>query len=117
MADWFDAHPEYAEDVDIELKRWHWKSTPDMVVSALKALSPCEKMPASGDYYVTKKFGRGTFQIYFGSAGICTKVVKGTKTVTKEVPDPNAPKITVTEEVEDVEWVCPDSVLSLVGNE
>lgn len=114
MADWFDAHPEYADRVDIEVKQWNWTSTPEMVVNALKALAPCKKTPQGGDYWVEKDFGGGKFQIYFGQAGICTKVSKGKRTVTKEVPDPNAPKVLVTEEVEDFEWVCPDSVLGLL---
>lgn len=41
---------------------------------------------------------------------VCTRVVKDTREVTREVPDPDAlaavPTVTVTETVEDVEWVC-----------
>lgn len=116
MADWFEAHPDYDRTDDtISVCQYNWSSTPEMLVSALRDLSPCEKRPSLGNYYVTKKFGDATFQAYFGSPGVCKKVVKGTKTVTKEIPDPNAPKITVTEEVEDVEWVCPESVLGMVA--
>lgn len=63
----------------------------------------------------------GQFKIYRQFAGIrlvasadrdevCERVVTGTREVTKEVPDPEAlaavPKVTVTEVVEDVDWVC-----------
>jgi hypothetical protein len=41
---------------------------------------------------------------------VCERVVKGTREITREVPDPQAlaavPTMTVTETVEDVEWVC-----------
>lgn len=37
---------------------------------------------------------------------VCERVVTGTREVTEEVPDPTAPKLTVTRTVEDVEWVC-----------
>ncbi len=41
---------------------------------------------------------------------VCERVVIGTREVTREVPDPDAlaavPTTTVTETVEDVEWVC-----------
>lgn len=41
---------------------------------------------------------------------VCERVVTGTETVTKKVKDPEAlaavPEIEVTEEVEQVEWVC-----------
>jgi hypothetical protein len=41
---------------------------------------------------------------------VCERVVLGTETVTKKVKDPQAlaavPEIEVTEEVEQVEWVC-----------
>jgi hypothetical protein len=41
---------------------------------------------------------------------VCTRVVKDVREVTREVPDPDAlaavPTVTVTETVEDVEWVC-----------
>lgn len=41
---------------------------------------------------------------------VCERVVTGTREVTKEIPDPEAlaavPTVTVTETVEDVDWVC-----------
>lgn len=41
---------------------------------------------------------------------VCERVVTGTREVTREIPDAEAlaavPKVTVTETVEDVEWVC-----------
>lgn len=41
---------------------------------------------------------------------VCDRVVTGSTTVTEEIPDPDyiaaAPKVTVTREVESVEWKC-----------
>ena len=37
---------------------------------------------------------------------VCRKVVTGTREVTEEIPDPDAPKVRVTRVVEDVEWDC-----------
>lgn len=39
---------------------------------------------------------------------VCARVVTGTETVTKTIPDPDVkvPLVTVTETVETVEWVC-----------
>lgn len=48
---------------------------------------------------------------------VCTKVVTGTETVTREIPDPDAPKITVTEEQEIVEWECPPLLSKMAGSE
>lgn len=43
-------------------------------------------------------------------AEVCQRIVTGTREVTKDVLDPDAlatvPTVTVTETVEDVEWVC-----------
>lgn len=43
-------------------------------------------------------------------AEVCERIVTGTREVTREVPDPDAlaavPTMTVTETVEDIEWVC-----------
>jgi hypothetical protein len=48
--------------------------------------------------------------VYAPREEVCTRVVKGTREVTREIPDPEAlaavPITTVTETVEDVEWVC-----------
>lgn len=54
--------------------------------------------------------GAVRFQVVAPRAEVCTRVVKGTREITREVPDPAAlaavPMTTVTETVEDVEWVC-----------
>jgi hypothetical protein len=48
--------------------------------------------------------------VYAPREEVCERVVRGTREITREVPDPQAltavPTTTVTETVEDVEWVC-----------
>jgi hypothetical protein len=48
--------------------------------------------------------------VYAPREQVCERVVLGTREVTREVPDPKAlaavPTTTVTETVEDVEWIC-----------
>jgi hypothetical protein len=55
-------------------------------------------------------FGGVKFEVIAPRAEVCTRIVKGTREVTREVPDPAAlaavPTTTVVETVEDVEWVC-----------
>lgn len=51
-------------------------------------------------------FGPVGVHVYTHRADVCERVVVGTEQVVKEVPDPAAPKVTVTETVEKVEWRC-----------
>lgn len=61
-------------------------------------------------FAVWRRFGGIVLAAYADRAEVCDRVVTGTREVTTEVPDPEAlaavPKVTVTEVVEDVEWVC-----------
>ena len=52
--------------------------------------------------------GTGNFPVRIITARetVCTRTVTGTHTETREVPDPNAPKIMQEVEVEDVRWDC-----------
>lgn len=57
------------------------------------------------------------FHIVVAREAVCERVVTGTKTVTREVPDPSVdvPTIEVTEEIETVEWVCSPLLESAVA--
>lgn len=54
------------------------------------------------------------WEVTTGREAVCERVVVGTEIVEEEVPDPDAPRITVTTEKEIVEWKC-DSLLAKVG--
>lgn len=56
-----------------------------------------------------------SLHVYAGREQVCKRVVVGTETVTRKVPDPDAlasvPEVEVTEEVEVIKWEC-DSILA-----
>lgn len=61
-------------------------------------------------FYVYRQFAGIRLIASADQSEVCDRVVTGTREVTTEVPDPEAlaavPKVTVTEVVEDVDWVC-----------
>jgi hypothetical protein len=65
---------------------------------------------ATANFEVHRQFAGITLLAAASRADVCERVVTGTREVTKEIPDPEAlaavPKVTVTEVVEDVDWVC-----------
>jgi hypothetical protein len=73
---------------------------------------PGRKVKDPGDHYydVEVQLHGLSIQITTFRDEVCERVVKGSREVTREVPDPDAlaavPTTTVTETVEDVEWVC-----------
>lgn len=64
----------------------------------------------TGRFEVWRQFAGIKLLASADRAEVCERVVTGTREVTREVPDPDAlaavPKVTVTEVVEDVDWVC-----------
>lgn len=62
------------------------------------------------EFAIWRKFAGIVLAAYAKRDEVCDRVVTGTREVTKEVPDPEAlaavPMVSVTEVVEDVEWVC-----------
>ncbi|MGW4525131.1 hypothetical protein [Amycolatopsis sp. NPDC004378] len=55
---------------------------------------------------VTISWGAVGIHVYAARDQVCERIVTGTETVTRRVPDPAAPLVEVTEEVETVEWRC-----------
>lgn len=86
------------------------------VFAAIVRALPGTKTKTVGEGYaatwftVTAQLRGLTIDVNANRATVCTRVVKGVREVTEEVPDPDAlaavPTITVTREVEDVEWEC-----------
>lgn len=54
----------------------------------------------------TQRRGAVKFNVMVHREAVCTRVVTGTRKVTRTVPAPDAPTVEITETVEDVEWVC-----------
>lgn len=60
-----------------------------------------------GEYYdVVGRLAGLRIKVTARRSDVCEKVVLGTETVTEMVPDPDAPLVEVTREVEQVEWIC-----------
>lgn len=58
-------------------------------------------------------FGPHKMILFTSQENVCERVVT-TETITREIPDPSVevPLVTVTEEVEQIEWKCPESLLA-----
>lgn len=76
-----------------------------------------KEIDSTGDFALKRKCGPVTIHVYAQREKVCERVVTGTKTKTQLVHDPalleQVPMVEVTEEVEEVEWVCPPSLLAL----
>lgn len=120
LADMIEANPEIAETMAYPLR---YISAPvtseDDEVGALAAFArACARAGAvirkDGDtkwFRVIASFGSEVQVDAFGHRDeVCERVVTGTETVVKTVPDPDAlatvPTVEVTEVVETVEWKC-----------
>jgi|SRR5579884_232376 len=116
LADWIEAHPEFPG---------HW--TPERILfpvdtkqelaDAARSLGRVTKYGDDDCFGIKRRFGRLIEIDIYGRRGeVCTRIVKGTREIVREVPDPDAPRVTVTETVEDVEWIC-EPLLSAVPEE
>lgn len=93
----------------LQVNVWHAPSPGEMAAIARAALAHGAKVDkdASGDIYtLTVSWGALAAQAIAYREAVCERVVTGTETVTRTVPDPTAPLVKVTETVEHVEWVC-----------
>jgi hypothetical protein len=83
----------------------------EFVRAGLRSGARVEKRVIGDWFAATLHFGAGVdIDVTAQRDEVCERVVTGTKTVTKTVPDPEAlatvPTVEVTEEIEQVEWVC-----------
>jgi hypothetical protein len=118
LADLLDAHP----DVPLPTTGggtaavdWLLFGAADLELDAQKAVAarivqvlprPVRKRDTADLYRFSAELHGLHVEVIVDRPAVCERVVTGTKTVTREVPDPAAPKVTVTEEVETAEWVC-----------
>lgn len=117
IVDWFAEHPEVPEPFHllgsklyIYVGRGH--GDPKAVLATIaRAMGRAEKVVDGDRFELHRSFGVITLVASATRGDVCERVVIGTHEVTHEVPDPevvaSAPKVTVTEMVEDVKWVCP----------
>lgn len=78
--------------------------------TAARYAAKVDKNFTTGFALVVADFGGVRVSVQADRDEVCERVVTGTESVTKTVPDPEAlaavPTVEVTEEVETVEWVC-----------
>lgn len=107
LADWLDQHPEQAEQLR-EIRALAFPSdTPEGVAEWARALGSAQKEYTGNDLFkLTRMFGPVELRAVVYRSAVCTRRVVGTREVVREVPDPAAPLIEVTETEEIVEWDC-----------
>ena len=112
-----EAHPEIplpfaGREGAIRIDFW---GDPDQIRDAMAAASRAlpvaawrKKVGGDGDEWLDLEGDVAGLKISLSGAraAVCKRVVTGTREVTEEVPDPEAPKIKRTRTVEDVEWDC-----------
>jgi hypothetical protein len=113
LADLLDNNPELILPYDGSNDRYGLLSvipgddSAEQLAAWAKALPGLKKKQVSGEYlYLTGALHGLHLQVIGQRDQVCRRVVTGTREVTRTVPDPNAPTVTVTETVEDIEWVC-----------
>jgi len=110
LADMIEQNPDLdANYLGSHLYIWHAKTSDKLAAitrAALRAGATVEKDITGGQYNVVASFGPIRAMALAERVNVCERVVTGTETVTRTIPDPTAPLVEVTETVEHVEWVC-----------
>lgn len=89
-----------------------WCATPEQMVQRAKGIGGRFDKVVLDNYYVLRQpVGEHTLDVFMPRTAVCTKVVVGQEEV--EVPDPDAPRITITRDI--TEWDCTPSVLALAS--
>lgn len=111
---YFSARVTSPNHLDDDGKSKHAKRRAAEIARAIPA--KVDKQSLGSLFALVTSFGPIKLEVFFDRDQVCERVVTGTRTVTEEEPDPEEvdklPKRTVTREVEDVEWRCPDSLLA-----
>jgi hypothetical protein len=131
FADWVEANEELISyelgraDREPEFRFNIYALDPNQLRDYVRALGRAEKNVDDSYFKVTRRFGPVEVMAYTARELVCERVVTGTREVTKEVRDQDLvrqaieqiPAETVTEIVEDVEWVCEPSILAAAHGE
>lgn len=121
IADWCEAHPDYAPGnsgggVNVYISGLFTKE--DLVQAGRAMGGTLHKHISDSFFWLDKEFGPHTLSAAVWRDLICERVVTVTEEEVTE-PDPDVlatvPTVTRTVQRETVEWVCPDSVIALVG--
>ena len=122
LADWLDAHPEWVPFTGEYLYSWQHNADLSTMVRAARDMGTAEKVvnENTGNFKLVKRFGPHAFSIFADRAAVCERVVKGHRVVKRvekvPVSDVVYSEHEVEEVVEEVEWVCPPSILGAAGS-
>jgi hypothetical protein len=102
LADHLDRNPELAEAFTGQIFNIY-ADDPDQFGRLVAQLGGARTKKVSDNFFtVQRRFGGIQIDLFTSREAVCTRRVVGTETV--EVPDPDAPKVTVTRDI--VEWDC-----------
>lgn len=87
-------------------------TSPEEFAEQVTALGTGKKGTNGAYIDVTRQFGPFELAVSALHTDVCERKVIGTRTVEKQVPPAGVEMVTVTEEQEIVEWICPDSLLA-----
>jgi len=115
LADRVEGDEKLAERVADSLLPIHtylYTSTKEVLQERVRRFAPMEKRESDRDYQLVRDFGPHVKVILFTDrANVCRAEVVGKKVV--KVHREITPAVTeeVDEEIDDIRWVCPDSIL------
>ncbi len=120
LIDWLQAHPDVPQPYHLlgdKLYIYVYGEDPRAVLARIaRAMGNADKDVDEARFELRRRFGAITLVASARRDEVCERVVVGTREVTRRAPDPHAlaalPVVTVTEIVEDVQWVCPPSLLN-----
>src|SRR6266498_3169456 len=120
IIDWLQAHPDVPQPYHLlgdKLYIYVYGEDPRAVLARIaRAMGNADKDVDEARFELRRRFGAITLVASARRDEVCERVVVGTREVTRQAPDPHALAalnvVTVTEIVEDVQWVCPPSLLN-----
>lgn len=110
LADMIDANPDvpisYPDRPLILFYAWNADTLRAVGGAALRAGAVISKEYDDLGVQMKMHFGKLVVSALASRSSVCERVVLGTREVTEEITDPDAPKVTRTRTEEIVEWVC-----------
>lgn len=114
LADFIEANPDFGVPYG-GFTQYLYAGDSDETKSALAAMARMLGTAAkeTSDFYfqLTRMFGPIPFTVAVDREMVCRKVVTGVETVEVQVPPEGVEMVTVTEQRETFEWICPESIL------
>jgi hypothetical protein len=116
FADWIDANAgvleeeSYSLDETLNFRLYGFNA--EQFAGYIRIIGKGVKVPDDRWMNVQRRFGPVLVETFTDRGTVCRKVVTATREITREISDPDAPTVTVTETVEDYDWICEESLLA-----